>query len=495
MRVLAALLIAVPLGSAPVTLKVQVARGDRTRAVVLPLEQYVAGVLAGEGGVLQSKEALKALSVAARTYAVRMRGRHSSQGFDFCDTTHCQRFDLDAVTPRLASAAEETAGELLWFEGKPALAYYSRDCGGRTEDARQVWPGLRAPYLISRPDPYCARSGASAWQWVASAEALAVALRQSGLDPPRRIENVAITRRSPSGRAETVVLSGAGRSVSLSASAFRFAVGRWAGWNTLRSDLYEVRSAGGRFVFQGSGAGHGVGLCQTGSERMGLEGHAYREILAFYYPGTVTGLTARGLAWSRLGGGDSITVLTTEPGRDAEVLRLAERLRGLLEMESGLRPPDRIEIRVYPDVETFRNATGEPGWVAARAAGLRIEMQPAAILRRLGALDQTLRHELLHVFVESRARPGLPVWFREGLVGWLDNPQQAPLDAPPAPSDGDLRQKEDPVRARRAQAGAAGKVAALADRYGRGAVLGWLERGLPPELTNSSSSQPPVKSR
>ena len=79
----------------------------------LPLERYVAAVLAGESSVFQSPEALKAMAVAARTYAVRLRGRHSAEGFDFCATTHCQRLDLDAVTPRLTGIAAQTAGELL----------------------------------------------------------------------------------------------------------------------------------------------------------------------------------------------------------------------------------------------------------------------------------------------------------------------------------------------------------------------------------------------
>ena len=45
--------------------------------VTLPLEDYIAGVMAGEAATMKSPEALKAMAVAARTYAVRFRGRHS----------------------------------------------------------------------------------------------------------------------------------------------------------------------------------------------------------------------------------------------------------------------------------------------------------------------------------------------------------------------------------------------------------------------------------
>ena len=108
--------------------------------VEMPPERYVAAVLAGEGGVLQSDAALQALAVAARTYAVRLKGRHASEGYDFCDTTHCQRIEPKGITPRLESIAAESAGELLWYQGKPAFTPYSQDCGGRTEDAGAVWP-------------------------------------------------------------------------------------------------------------------------------------------------------------------------------------------------------------------------------------------------------------------------------------------------------------------------------------------------------------------
>ena len=131
----------------------------------LPLEKYVAAVLAGEASTLRSDEALKAMAVAARTFAVYGRGRHAQEGYDLCGTTHCQRIDLAGVTPRLEAAAAATAGELLWSAGKPAFAVYSRDCGGVTEDVSAVWPEISAAYLRRQTDPYCARQGANSWVW------------------------------------------------------------------------------------------------------------------------------------------------------------------------------------------------------------------------------------------------------------------------------------------------------------------------------------------
>jgi stage II sporulation protein D len=455
--------------AAPGTLKVRV----QSATVEMALEQYVAAVLAGECSTFRSDEGVKAMAVAARSYALNLRGRHKAEGYDLCATTHCQRLDLDAVTPRLTALAAQTAGELLWFEGKPAFACYSRSCGGTTEDARALWTDLRAPFLRSHPDPYCARQGE--WHWSATPAEIAAALKKSGLRAPAEFAGLAVAQRTGSGRAQVLTLAGAGGQVRMSASSFRFAIGRAFGFNTVRSDLWNVSRDGSQLSFAGTGDGHGAGLCQLGADQMGVEGHAYRDILAFYYPGAAIGLTARGLTWRRMDG-ETLSLVTTQPERDGAVLASAERQVKEIADAFGWTPPGGIEIRVYPDVETFRNATAEPGWVAARTSGRRIQLQPAAVLRARGALDSTIRHELLHVFVEAQSAPGIPLWFREGLVGYLEHAARSgSADA----ADGDLRQREDAARARRAYAGATQKVASLVERNGAPAVLGWLKSGLP----------------
>jgi stage II sporulation protein D len=100
--------------------KVRLTANDGNCVIEIPAEQYVAGVLAGECSTFQSDEALKAMAVAARTYAARLRGRHASEGFDFCATTHCQRFESRNVPARLTRAVAATEGELLWYDGEPA---------------------------------------------------------------------------------------------------------------------------------------------------------------------------------------------------------------------------------------------------------------------------------------------------------------------------------------------------------------------------------------
>ena len=212
---------------------------------------------------------------------------------------------------------------------------------------------------------------------------------------------------------------------------------------------------------------------------MGLEGKSYRDILAFYFPGAVVGATARGLNWQRLGG-DNMVLFTTQPDRDGSLLDLAERQSRSVVQRTGWPMPANIEIRVYPDLDAYRNATGEPGWIAAYTQGSRIHLQPVSVLRSHNALESTLRHELFHVAVESRAARGLPIWFREGLVEYLDG---EPASNPP------------PDSVRRSHADALRAVRNLIQRYGETTVLGWVARGLPPDVKNSRVIHDPTNSK
>ncbi|MBV9182675.1 MAG: SpoIID/LytB domain-containing protein, partial [Acidobacteria bacterium] len=126
--------------------------------LTMPLERYVVAVLQGESATFRSAEALKAMAVAARTYAVHFGSRHSLEGFDFCDTTHCQDLRLGNTSPTAQAAAAATEGELLWFEGRPAATYYHQHCGGETEDASALEPNLHVPYLRPHHDDYCIRT-------------------------------------------------------------------------------------------------------------------------------------------------------------------------------------------------------------------------------------------------------------------------------------------------------------------------------------------------
>lgn len=453
------------------------ARGNRLLLTLsLPLEEYVAAVLAAESGNQQSDKSLQAMAVAARTFAVHFRGRHKTERFDFCDTTHCQDFRFSAINDRIRAAVEATEGELLWYEGRPAATYYHQNCGGTTAASADIWPGPRLPYLREHQDPYCSRSNGSSWRSSIAKSDLQKALQNAGLKTPEAWTSVEVETRISTGRVRKLRLAGAtGANERISASSFRFAVNRALGWNQIRSDLYEVRDAGDQIVFTGRGSGHGVGLCQSGAAEMGKQGGSYREILAFYYPGTALGVSAQGLAWQSQSG-ERLEMLTTHVREDAPLIALGERFMREVEEATGLRFDFRPRLKVYPTLDTYRDSTGEPGWVAASTRGRTIRLQPPGLLRSRSVLEFTVRHEVFHLLVEAHARPGLPLWFREGLVLYLANPTASGSTDPPPDKQLErlFQRTNDRQQMDRAYAAARARVVELVEKNGKQVVIGWI---------------------
>jgi stage II sporulation protein D len=130
--------------------------GSMTLVNELPLETYLLGVVPNELGpeVFPELEALKAQAIAARTYIVRNLGQFAGQGFDICATDQCQvYFGMDTEHEKATRAIAETRGMIATYQGEPINALYSSTCGGRTENAENVF-GEAVPYLVSTDCEY-----------------------------------------------------------------------------------------------------------------------------------------------------------------------------------------------------------------------------------------------------------------------------------------------------------------------------------------------------
>lgn len=130
-------------------------RGTRKGIVIvntLNLEEYLMSVVPGElaPGQYGSLEALKAQAVAARTYAIKNMGRFRDLGYDLINTPRSQLYvGMSAEHPLSTQAVEETHGEVLKYKGELINALYTSTCGGRTENAENVFGGRSVPYLKS----------------------------------------------------------------------------------------------------------------------------------------------------------------------------------------------------------------------------------------------------------------------------------------------------------------------------------------------------------
>src|SRR6266699_897394 len=125
---------------------------------VIGLEDYVRGVVPNELSY-PALEALKAQAIAARTYAVKNRGQFSSEGFDLLPTTRSQVYrGLTSETSLTSQAVDQTRGVIATYNGEPINALYTSTCGGRTEDAENIFNDA-VPYLRARE---CAAEGRAA---------------------------------------------------------------------------------------------------------------------------------------------------------------------------------------------------------------------------------------------------------------------------------------------------------------------------------------------
>ncbi|HNW45153.1 MAG TPA: SpoIID/LytB domain-containing protein [Elusimicrobiales bacterium] len=257
------------------------------------LEIYLAGVVSGEAADLSQAEAYKAQAVAARTYTVTHMYNHAKEGYNMCDTPHCQLYaGLGAISAKAREASDATRGELLLYKGRPAEAFYHSACGGRTETMTYVWPFEHKPYLVSVRDgpagaPYCAGAPGFFWRTKIYFTGLTRLARTAGwIAPEEDARGLRVSAWGASGRAAELEIYTRTRRITVTATDFYHGVGRGAGWQAVKSSYFKIFQGKDYVLLEGAGSGHGVGMCQWGAEGMGKKGFTYREILRHYYPGT-----------------------------------------------------------------------------------------------------------------------------------------------------------------------------------------------------------------
>ena len=256
-------------------------KGELIAVAVEPLEAYVAAVVSREDPPGFHPEALAAQAVAVRTYAVGAAAKPRDPAYDVVATVEDQVFDgMDGVAAVFREAADRTRGMVVRYRGELARTVYHSTCGGRTEDAGSAW-GKDVPYLRAQPCDDCAESPVYRWEYrMPEAEGRRVA-NALGV-PPGKDLRIEVAGRTPTGRASRVRISSGGVARELQAAEFR----KVAGYAKVRSLKMEIVPAAGEWRITGKGWGHGVGLCQFGSNGMARRGAGFRKILARYYPGT-----------------------------------------------------------------------------------------------------------------------------------------------------------------------------------------------------------------
>lgn len=242
---------------------------------VIPLEEYVKGVVASEVGIQWPEEALKAQAVVARTYAVAHILRNRTRNFyDVTSSVFHQVYKEDKWTEEVEKAVKETKNQILHYNGEPIMAFYHACSVGKTEDPKEVF-GKEYPYLKpvevpSTPSPY------TLWRKKISFEILEKILSM------KNISYVRVANYTTTGRVKELEFSDGKKTKLVKATELR----RLLQWTELPSTMItSIKIEDDGVVFEGNGYGHGVGMCQWCAFQMAQEGKNYKEILQYFYPG------------------------------------------------------------------------------------------------------------------------------------------------------------------------------------------------------------------
>jgi stage II sporulation protein D len=129
------------------------------------LDDYVRGVVAEEMPSGWATQALEAQAVATRTYAIT--ATVNGDGYDLYGDTRSQAYGgVGAETASTNAAVQATRGQIVTYDGQPAVTYFFSSSGGYTESIQYAWPGATPePWLVGVPDPYDGAGGDPYHRW------------------------------------------------------------------------------------------------------------------------------------------------------------------------------------------------------------------------------------------------------------------------------------------------------------------------------------------
>ncbi len=295
--------------------------GTYTLVNQVPLETYLRGVVPYEIGTDANPAVLEVQAILARTYALRNLRRFAIDNYQMCADTQCQvYFGLNGAAASTDRAIAHTAGQVLTYQNELVDAVYSSTTGGVTAAFTDAWHGAARPYLRPVIDSIYAvwdtgrrplndeqnfrqfigqkkgfnEEGTQWFRWKIPArlEDMNKELRdylkqkKNPLASFKTIQNVAVVERSASGRVLKLRVTTDQGAIDLEKDMLLIAFEAPNSTLFYIDPLFDAKKELKGFSFTGGGLGHGVGLSQVGSYKLGRLGWNSSQILGFYFPGT-----------------------------------------------------------------------------------------------------------------------------------------------------------------------------------------------------------------
>jgi len=235
------------------------------------LENYVAGVVQSEGGgSSKDHEFFQVQAITCRTYALNNIKKHAKEGFNLCDSIHCQLYNGRCKNNEILASVYKTAGEVIVDKGNNMIsAAFHANSGGMTVNSEDIWK-IPTSYLKAVADTFSIKMPGSTWEyqilqnnWL---EYLSSRFNYPVNDPVKKEYALNFKQEN-----RKVFFSD-----SILLSTIRFDLG-------LKSTWFSIEHQGAYLIFKGKGHGHGVGLSQQGAIRMAQLGYNFIDIIKFYY--------------------------------------------------------------------------------------------------------------------------------------------------------------------------------------------------------------------
>ena len=249
----------------------------------MKMEEYIAGVVAGEMKADWPVEALAAQAILARTFtvqAIEEKGGVPARGTQAStDIKEFQAYNGKAVNDNVKKAVDMTRGMVVTYQGKPIQAWFHASAGGITATAKEGlnFKDAEPPYIesVQSPDDL-APSDVQNWTTSFSKKQIMEILSKMG-KKVNSIESMEIGQKGPSGRTMTMLVN---KTVEISGPEFR--VGSDS--TKLKSMLIDkLEMSGDSVTFTGKGYGHGVGMSQWGANKMAAMGKMHADIIGQYF--------------------------------------------------------------------------------------------------------------------------------------------------------------------------------------------------------------------
>jgi len=242
------------------------------------IEEYLPGVIEGEMPTLWQDDAIQAQVIAARTYAIYKKKIKDNALY------HIDKLDLAyngsySHQPKTKEIVDKSRGTVMVYNWELFPGYFHSTCGGHTEDINLVFNLRSIPPLSGVDCGYCNKSKYYNWRTDLKKNEIERKLVNSKFSV-KKINNIVTEKTGPGGHSSIIKIEHSGGTKRVNANEFRLIVGP----NHLRSTAFKVKNNGNSLIFNGNGWGHGVGLCQYGTQGMANSGFKWYDILKHYYP-------------------------------------------------------------------------------------------------------------------------------------------------------------------------------------------------------------------